>query len=222
MAWFVVASLVSLMLGMVLSNLMQLGAHLGLPLPPADAATGLKTSAFTLKDFIAHMVPKSPIEAMANNEILQVLVFACSSAARSARWAIGRAADQGDRPAGASHAAHHRHRDEPGAAGVCRDGVGHHHQWPGHSRHLRQIHGRLLSGAGLPVGAAGAGRLCLHRQARVPPDCADPRTVPAGVFHRQLGSRLSQAAGGAGPIRRAAQNLQLRHADGVPSIWTAR
>jgi Na+/H+-dicarboxylate symporter len=43
MAWFVVASLVSLMLGMVLSNLMQLGAHLGLPLPPADAATGLKT-----------------------------------------------------------------------------------------------------------------------------------------------------------------------------------
>ncbi|MYM24913.1 cation:dicarboxylase symporter family transporter [Duganella sp. FT135W] len=76
MAWFVVASLVSLLLGMVLSNVMQLGAHLGLPLPPVDAATGLKTAAFTLKDFIAHMVPKSPIEAMANNEILQVLVFA--------------------------------------------------------------------------------------------------------------------------------------------------
>ncbi|WP_343729276.1 dicarboxylate/amino acid:cation symporter [Duganella sp.] len=76
MAWFVIASLISLTLGMVLSNLMQLGSHLGLPLPPLDAATGLKTSAFTLKDFIAHMVPKSPIEAMANNEILQVLVFA--------------------------------------------------------------------------------------------------------------------------------------------------
>lgn len=76
MAWFVIASLVSLSLGMVLSNLMQLGSHLGLPLPPADAATGLKTAAFTLKDFVAHMVPKSPIEAMANNEILQVLVFA--------------------------------------------------------------------------------------------------------------------------------------------------
>nr|WP_255583132.1 dicarboxylate/amino acid:cation symporter [Duganella sp. sic0402] len=76
MAWFVIASLVSLTLGMVLSNMLQLGAHLGLPLPPADASTGLKTAAFTLKDFIAHMVPKSPIEAMANNEILQVLVFA--------------------------------------------------------------------------------------------------------------------------------------------------
>lgn len=76
MAWFVIASLISLTLGMVLSNLLQLGSHLGLPLPPADAATGLKTAAFTLKDFVSHMVPKSPIEAMANNEILQVLVFA--------------------------------------------------------------------------------------------------------------------------------------------------
>ena len=76
MAWFVIASLVSLSLGMLLSNVMQLGAHLNLPLPPVDAATGLKTTAFTLKDFVAHLVPKSPIEAMANNEILQVLVFA--------------------------------------------------------------------------------------------------------------------------------------------------
>lgn len=75
MAWFVIASLVSLTLGMVLSNLMQLGANLGLPLPPSGATTGLKTAAFTMKDFFAHMVPKSPIEAMANNEILQVLVF---------------------------------------------------------------------------------------------------------------------------------------------------
>src|SRR5450830_1295932 len=74
-AWFLLASLVSLALGMGLSNLLQLGTNLGLPLPPADASTGLKTAAFTLKDFITHVVPKSPIEAMANNEILQVLVF---------------------------------------------------------------------------------------------------------------------------------------------------
>lgn len=92
MAWFVVASLISLMLGMLLSNVMQLGAHLGLPLPPADAATGLKTAAFTLKDFIAHMFPKSPIEAMANNEILQVLVFAVFFGA--ALGALGESARQ--------------------------------------------------------------------------------------------------------------------------------
>ena len=75
MCWFVLASLVSLALGMVLSNLMQLGTNLGLPLPDVHASTNLKTAAFTLKDFFTHLVPKSPIEAMANNEILQVLVF---------------------------------------------------------------------------------------------------------------------------------------------------
>jgi Na+/H+-dicarboxylate symporter len=75
MAWFIVASLVSLALGMILSNFMQLGANLGLPLPDAGASTNLKTAAFTLKDFITHVVPKSPIEALATNEILQVVVF---------------------------------------------------------------------------------------------------------------------------------------------------
>lgn len=75
MGWFVCASLVSLTLGMILSNLMQLGTNLGLPLPDVGAATNLKTAAFTLKDFVTHLVPKSPIEAMASNEILQVVVF---------------------------------------------------------------------------------------------------------------------------------------------------
>lgn len=75
MGWFVIASLVSLSVGLALSNLMQLGASLNLPLPEIGAATHLKTGAFTLKDFITHLVPKSPMEAMANNEVLQVVVF---------------------------------------------------------------------------------------------------------------------------------------------------
>ena len=73
--WFICASLVSLLLGMVFSNYFQLGSNMGLPLPEVGASTNLKTAAFTLKDFMTHLVPKSPIEAMANNEILQVLVF---------------------------------------------------------------------------------------------------------------------------------------------------
>lgn len=76
LAWFMIASLTSLTVGLLLSNAMQLGVHLGLPLPAADAVTGLATPMLSLRDFVAHMVPKSPIEAMANNEILQVLVFA--------------------------------------------------------------------------------------------------------------------------------------------------
>src|SRR4029078_7529403 len=48
---------------------------LGLPLPDIGASANLATSKFTFKDFIAHMVPRSFAEAMANNEILQIVVF---------------------------------------------------------------------------------------------------------------------------------------------------
>src|SRR5574337_599097 len=73
--WFVSASLISLVLGLVLANLLQPGANLGLPLPDAAAQTNLATSKFTLQDFVNHLVPRSFAEAMAMNEILQIVVF---------------------------------------------------------------------------------------------------------------------------------------------------
>lgn len=75
MMWFLTASLVSLLLGMVLANVLQPGANLGLPLPDVSAAINLATGKFTLREFINHTVPKSFAEAMANNEILQIVVF---------------------------------------------------------------------------------------------------------------------------------------------------
>jgi Na+/H+-dicarboxylate symporter len=75
MGWFLAASLISLTLGAVIVSILQPGVGLELPLPPATAESGLKTSEFTLKDFITHLVPKSIVEAMANNEILQIVVF---------------------------------------------------------------------------------------------------------------------------------------------------
>ena len=75
MGWFITASLVSLLLGLVMVNLLQPGANLGLPLPDATAQTNLKVSSLTLKEFIPHLVPASVIEAMATNEILQIVVF---------------------------------------------------------------------------------------------------------------------------------------------------
>jgi Na+/H+-dicarboxylate symporter len=75
MAWFVTASLISLVLGLTLANVLKPGENLGLPLPDIGAATNLATSKFTLKDFVGHMVPRSFAEAMANNEILQIVVF---------------------------------------------------------------------------------------------------------------------------------------------------
>ncbi|MEN5180883.1 dicarboxylate/amino acid:cation symporter [Comamonas odontotermitis] len=75
MLWFLTASLVSLLLGMVLANVLQPGHNLGLPLPDVSAATNLATGKFTLREFINHTVPKSFAEAMSNNEILQIVVF---------------------------------------------------------------------------------------------------------------------------------------------------
>jgi Na+/H+-dicarboxylate symporter len=75
LGWFVTASLVSLILGLILANLLQPGNNLGLPLPEIGASAHLATSNFTLKDFVTHLVPRSFAEAMANNEILQIVVF---------------------------------------------------------------------------------------------------------------------------------------------------
>ncbi len=73
--WFLTASLISLVIGLVMANLLEPGANLGLPLPDIGASANLATSKFTFKDFVSHTVPKSFIEAMANNEILQIVVF---------------------------------------------------------------------------------------------------------------------------------------------------
>ena len=76
LGWFVGASLCSLALGLVFANLLHPGANLGVPLPEAGSALGLKTGALNLKDFITHIFPRNFFEAMAANEILQILVFA--------------------------------------------------------------------------------------------------------------------------------------------------
>jgi Na+/H+-dicarboxylate symporter len=75
LGWFITASLISLVLGLIMANLLQPGHNLGLPLPDIGASANLATSKFTLKDFVSHLVPKSFAEAMANNEILQIVVF---------------------------------------------------------------------------------------------------------------------------------------------------
>jgi Na+/H+-dicarboxylate symporter len=75
MLWFVGASLVSLLTGMILVNILRPGDNLNLPLPDANSATNLKVAALSVKEFVAHLVPRSVVEAMATNEILQIVVF---------------------------------------------------------------------------------------------------------------------------------------------------
>ena len=73
--WFLVTSVGALFIGLFIVQWLQPGASLGLVLPPVDASAGLATDKFTLKNFITHLVPQSIFEAMADNEILQIVVF---------------------------------------------------------------------------------------------------------------------------------------------------
>jgi len=75
LGWFILASLVSLTLGLILVTLLQPGVGLNLPIPPATASSGVATSAFNLKDFVTHVVPQSIFDAMSTNEILPIVIF---------------------------------------------------------------------------------------------------------------------------------------------------
>lgn len=76
MAWFVTASVVSLSIGMGLVNLFQPGAGLNMDISQhAAVPLAVNTGDFSLKVFISHVFPRSFAEAMANNEILQIVVF---------------------------------------------------------------------------------------------------------------------------------------------------
>ncbi|PKQ71025.1 C4-dicarboxylate ABC transporter [Aeromonas sobria] len=75
LGWFMLASLMSLSLGLVMVTLMQPGVGLSLSLPNDTASSGIAAGAISLKDFVTHAIPKSVVEAMATNEILQIVVF---------------------------------------------------------------------------------------------------------------------------------------------------
>jgi Na+/H+-dicarboxylate symporter len=75
LGWFVCASLVSLTVGLILVNLLQPGVGLHLPLPPVTAASGIDQSGFDLVKVLTNIVPSSIFDAMATNEILQIVVF---------------------------------------------------------------------------------------------------------------------------------------------------
>lgn len=76
LAWFIMASLISLTFGLVLVQWFSPGSVMQLPLPADNAAAlGVEASALTLRHFIEHTIPTSALDAMARNEILQIVVF---------------------------------------------------------------------------------------------------------------------------------------------------
>lgn len=77
MAWFISASAVSLLLGLLMVHLLHPGAGLVLNEATSAAANApaASTETFTLQAFLTHLVPVSIFDAMAKNEILQIVVF---------------------------------------------------------------------------------------------------------------------------------------------------
>jgi Na+/H+-dicarboxylate symporter len=77
LGWFFTASFISLLIGMFYVNLLEPGV--GLNLSNVDLATAsdvtAKTQSLSFENFIEHIVPKSIFEAMATNEILQIVIF---------------------------------------------------------------------------------------------------------------------------------------------------
>jgi Na+/H+-dicarboxylate symporter len=77
LAWFLGASLISLLLGLLVMNLVNLGNNLHLPIPDLSEAGKIENgSTLSFKTFITHVFPRSFVESMSNNEILQIVVFA--------------------------------------------------------------------------------------------------------------------------------------------------
>ncbi|TRX00854.1 dicarboxylate/amino acid:cation symporter [Flavobacterium gawalongense] len=77
LAWFFTASFISLLLGMFFVNILEPGVGLNLTNVDLAAASEVtaKTQSISFENFIEHIVPKSIFEAMATNEILQIVIF---------------------------------------------------------------------------------------------------------------------------------------------------
>ncbi|MFM2048859.1 MAG: hypothetical protein RI955_1407 [Bacteroidota bacterium] len=77
LAWFLFATLISLSLGMLLVNFFQPGAGMpNVPMPVDAAKTTAAATSINFTDFVSHIFPTSIFKALAENEILEIIVFA--------------------------------------------------------------------------------------------------------------------------------------------------
>jgi Na+/H+-dicarboxylate symporter len=77
MLWFITASLLSLLIGLFWVNLLKPGVGFTIGNEDTAAAADVisKTKSFSIVDFVNHVFPRSIVEAMATNEILQIVIF---------------------------------------------------------------------------------------------------------------------------------------------------
>lgn len=75
MIWFISSSVLSILVGLFIVMIEQPGGGLNLAIPAESVDTGLAVGGMSLKGFLSHTIPTSIAGAMADNEILQIVVF---------------------------------------------------------------------------------------------------------------------------------------------------
>ena len=75
LGYFYFATLLSLLTGLIAVNILRPGRMMQIDLPTAGADTGIEVKKMTMENFITHLFPQSFFEALATNEILQIVVF---------------------------------------------------------------------------------------------------------------------------------------------------
>lgn len=75
--YFEIVTTLALVVGLTVVNLVQPGAGVKLPGSAAALGAAVANQPLTLTQTILHSVPTSLIDAMARNDVLQVVVFAC-------------------------------------------------------------------------------------------------------------------------------------------------
>lgn len=75
LGYFYFATILSLLTGLVAVNVLRPGKIMDIALPVSGAKTDIEAKKMTLENFITHLFPQSFFEALAHNEILQIVIF---------------------------------------------------------------------------------------------------------------------------------------------------
>jgi len=75
LGWFIFASIISLSLGLIVVGIFEPGKVMQLPIPAAEAVAAVSSEPLSLKVLVSHAIPTSILDAMARNEILQIVIF---------------------------------------------------------------------------------------------------------------------------------------------------
>jgi len=76
LGWFIFASIISLTIGLLVVGFFEPGRAMQLAIPADAGSAGIAADGLSLQGLITHAIPTSILDAMARNEILQIVVFA--------------------------------------------------------------------------------------------------------------------------------------------------